>query len=75
MIKEKIGIECKVINCWNSGTVIIVKLQSEKREREIMRNKHRLKGDMIFIENDLSWKKRRIQERINRWVKDRKRKV
>lgn len=75
MIKEKIGIECKVINCWNSGTVTIVKLQSKKREREIMRNKHRLKGDMIFIENDLSWKKRRIQERINRWVKDRKRKV
>ena len=36
-----------------------------------MRNKHKLKGD-IFIENDLSWEKRKIQERINKWVKEQK---
>jgi len=30
-----------------------------------MRNKQKLKGGRIFIENDLSWEERKIQERTN----------
>ncbi|KAL6266184.1 hypothetical protein P5V15_003044 [Pogonomyrmex californicus] len=48
-IKEKIGVECKVNNCWNSGEI----------------------GE-IFIENDLSWEERKMQERISSWVKEKK---
>lgn len=69
MIKEKVGIDCKVINCRESGAVIIVRLENVESKREIMRNKFKLKGEKIFIENDLSWEERKIQERINRWVR------
>lgn len=34
-----------------------------------MRNKFKLKGEKIFIENNLSWEKRKIQEKINRQIK------
>lgn len=68
-IKEKVGVNCKVINCRESGGVIIVKLEDVESKKEIMRNKFKLKGEKIFIENYLSWEKRKIKERINRWVK------
>lgn len=31
-----------------------------------MKNKYKLKGGKIFIENDLSWEDRKIQEKINK---------
>lgn len=49
--------------------MIIVKLEGVESKKEIMRNKFKLKGEKIFIENYLSWEKRKIKERINRWVK------
>lgn len=67
-LREKIGIECKVEYC-RSGTVIIVKLDREETKREIMRNKNKLKWETIYIENDLTWEERKIQERISRWAK------
>lgn len=32
-IKDKIGIECNVINCWSSGPVTIVRLENEESKR------------------------------------------
>lgn len=49
-----------------SGTVIVVKLENEDKKKEIMSNKNKLKGERIFIENDLSWEERKIQEKMNR---------
>lgn len=37
-----------------------------------MKDKIKLKGDRIFIENDLSWDERKIQEKINKWAKEQK---
>lgn len=74
-IKEKVGVNCKVINCRESGGVIIVKLEDVESKKEIMRNKFKLKGEKIFIENYLSCEKRKIKERINRWVKNRGKRV
>jgi len=34
-----------------------------------MRNKHKLKGGRVFIENDLSWEERKTQGEINKWAK------
>lgn len=34
-----------------------------------MRNKFKLKGEKIFIKNDLNWEERKIQDKINRWAK------
>jgi len=52
--------------------VLVIKLENVEMKREIMRNKY--KGDRIFIENDVSWEERRIQERIVRWARDQKEK-
>lgn len=40
-----------------------------------MKRKNKLKGikgEQIFIENDLTWEERKIQERINKWAKEKK---
>jgi len=65
-IRESIGVECKVISCRESGAVVVVKLEDENMKKEIMKNKCKLKGGRVFIENDLSWEERKIQGEINR---------
>lgn len=72
-IKEKIKIECKIVECRSSGPVLVAKVESEKKKKEVMMNKNRLKGGNIFIENDLSWEERKIQEKINSWARERRR--
>lgn len=32
----------------------MVKIENNEKEKEIMKNKYKLKGEKIFIENDLS---------------------
>lgn len=58
-IKEKLGIEVNVKIWKRSERVLIVKLENEKIKKEIMINKSKLKGENIFIENDLSWDDRK----------------
>jgi len=65
-------VKCRVVSCRESGAVIMLKLECEGVKKELMKNKYRLKGDKIFIENDLSWEERKVQEKINRWIKERK---
>lgn len=71
-LKQKIDVECKVMSCRQSGTVTIAKIESEEKKKEIMRNKHKLRGEKFYIENDLSWEERRTQEQITRWAKEQK---
>jgi len=73
-IREKIGVECKPVSCRESGAVLVVKLENDETKKEIMRNKYKLKGGKIFIENDLSWEERRTQGEINKWAKVQKEK-
>jgi len=47
-------VECKPVSCRESGAVVVVKLETDEIKKEIMRNKYKLKGGKIFIENDLS---------------------
>jgi len=69
---QKLGVK-RNYKVWSrNGTVIVVKMENEEEKNEIMKNKHKLKGKRIYIENDLTWEERRIQERINKWVKERK---
>jgi hypothetical protein len=69
-LKDNLEIECKIENCRMSGKMIIAKLGDEETKREVMRRKNKLKGGTIFIENDLTWEERKIQERINKWAKE-----
>lgn len=74
-LRKNLDIDCKIESCRISGKVIIVKLGSEEEKKEAMRRKNRLKdrkGEQIYIENDLIWEERKIQERINKWVKEKK---
>jgi len=35
-----------------------------------MKNKYKLKGGRLFIENDLSFEERKVQEKLSRWAKE-----
>jgi len=69
LIKNKIGVECEVGEVRKSGPVIVVKIINEERKRDIMRQKYKLKGEQMYIENDLSYKERKVQEKMNTWAK------
>lgn len=45
------------------GETVIIKLESEKMKRRIMRDKWKLKGDEVWIE-DLTWKERKVRWRL-----------
>lgn len=40
--------------------MIIARLENKEVKKQVMRNKFILKGEKIFIENDLSWEERKI---------------
>lgn len=46
--------------------MIVARIENEEKKKEIMANKNRLRGERVYIENDLSWEERKVQERINR---------
>lgn len=73
-IKKELDVEVRVKRSRMSGRIIVVSLEGAEMKRETMINKKRLKGKSIFIENDLTWEERKIQERINRWAKEEKEK-
>lgn len=58
-IKEKLEVECKIMECRNSGPVIVAKVENEEKKKEIMEGKSKLIGENIYIENDLSWEERK----------------
>lgn len=65
--RSRLGIEVKVLTCRKSGDVIVAKVENKEKKREIMINKNRLRKDKVFIENDLTWKERKLQENIRKW--------
>jgi len=67
-IKENIGVEFKVVNCRESGTVVVIKLKNDETKKEVMRNKHKLKGGRVFIKRFELGGKKNARE-INRWAK------
>jgi len=72
LIKNKLGVECIVSEVRKSGPVIVARIEGEEGKREIMRNKFKLKGEKLFIENDLSYEERKMQEKLSRWAKEKK---
>lgn len=57
-----------------SGKVIIVKTGNEEMKKEMMLNKNKLKGEKIFIENDLSWEEKIDKKRYTNRQKNKERK-
>lgn len=54
------------MTCKKSDDVIVAKVENEEKKRGIMINKNRLGKDKIFIENHLTWKERKLQEKIGK---------
>lgn len=50
----------------------VAKIENEEMKKEIMWNKNKLRGLDIYIENDLSWEDRKVQENINKWVREKR---
>ncbi|KAL6259327.1 hypothetical protein P5V15_009242 [Pogonomyrmex californicus] len=73
-IEKELGIECKIKMCRINKAVVIAKVEGEEKKWEIMTNKSKLRGGRIYIENDLSWEERKIQERIQRYKRKQKEK-
>lgn len=74
-INEKLGLQVKAKWCRLSGkVVVVVGMESEEMKSEIMRNKNKLKGGKIFIENDLTWWERKTQEKIGKWAREERKK-
>jgi len=46
------------------GGIVIVKVGSEKEKKGIMQSKWRLKGEEMWIEEDLTWEERRVRLRV-----------
>ncbi|KMQ87386.1 hypothetical protein RF55_13340 [Lasius niger] len=56
------------------GGMVVVKLGSREQKREIMEKKKGLKGKKIRIEDDLTWKERKIRWKIREIAKEERRK-
>jgi len=66
LIRRKLEVECRISEIRKSGPVIIVKMESEEEKKKIMKRKGKLKRDSLFIENDLSFEERKVQEKLSR---------
>lgn len=73
-IKDNLDVIIKVKRCRVSGNVIIACSENNEMKKSVMANKSRLKEKKIFVVHYLSWHERKIQEKINKWVKEEKEK-
>lgn len=62
-VKEVTDSIVKMIECRLSGKMIVATLEQGDMKEIAMKKKNRLRSKKIFIENDLIWKERKIQER------------
>lgn len=46
-INEKLGVETKALWCRKSGRVVVARLESEEKKKEVMKNKSKLKGGIV----------------------------
>jgi len=72
LLNNKLGVLCEVGEVRKSGPVIVAKIVGEEGKKEIMKNKYKLKGKNLFIENDLSFENRKVQEKLSRWARGKK---
>jgi len=69
LLNNKLGVVCEVGEVRKSNPIIVAKIVGEEGKKEIMKNKYKLKGEKLFIENDLSFEDRKVQEKMSRWAR------
>jgi len=50
------------------GGILIVKVSSKEKKRRILQNKWKLKGEEMWIEEDLTWEERRMKWKIRQFA-------
>lgn len=75
LIKGKLGIEIRIVRCKLSGKMIVATVEGEEAKKSVMLQKSKLKGGNIFIENDLLWEERKVQEKMNRGARGKEKKA
>ena len=73
-LKNKLEVDVSVASAWQRGKLVVAKIKTFEQKMEIMKNKNKLVGTKIFIENDLTFDERKRQEEIINWVKIQKNK-
>ena len=68
-LEKYLNIQVDIVSTWRRGKVIIAKIYNFEQRELIMKNKNKLKGTKVFIENDLSFDDRKRQEEIVKWAK------
>lgn len=69
-IKEEMKIDVKVKSMYKIGPeACVVAINSWEEKLEILKNKYKLKGTKVYINNDLTKKERQIQIEISRTAK------
>jgi len=68
---KKLGVEVKVEEVkrvraggGRGGGIVIVKVGSEEEKKGIMQSKRKLRGEEVWIEEDLTWEERRVRWKI-----------
>ncbi|KAK2574881.1 hypothetical protein KPH14_013012 [Odynerus spinipes] len=64
----------QVINTGNNNKMIRVKLADWENKQLVNSNKKLLKGEQIYIDNDLTKRQREIQSKINKYAKEQREK-
>lgn len=79
-ICKSIGVEIGIVDIRKiktgreeKGEMIVVKLREEEMKREVMRNKGKLKGKEIWIEEDQTFRERRIKWKLRRIAEEERR--
>lgn len=71
-LKDRLEVEAEVSYAKMNGNVVVARLGSPEVKGMVMKNKMKLKGCDIFIENDLCYEDRKTQQQIASWVRDKK---
>ena len=70
IVKDRLEVDVKIVNARMSGNLIVARVNKVEDKILIMKNKSKLAGTKYYIEYDLSYEDRKIQEEIHRWIKD-----
>ena len=66
-------VESEIVDAFNIGRgeakIILVKMSSYDSKREIMKNRSKLKGSRIYVDDDLTSEDDKIQRNIRKWAK------
>lgn len=54
----------------DKGGLVVIKVGSEGERREVLRNKWKLRGENVWIEEDLTWEERKVRWKLRELVSE-----